>query len=233
MNPTPSNDNEDKSNGDTGQFQSNSGAGPSDGVDTTTTPSETYNLSNEFLGLHSDQTPDDKLAENQEVQLADNLGTSSKDSSASVAAVPPTYKLSDEYSDVQSSHQPSSEDNVASPSGPESALGSRPSSTGIGESDTNYQAFAPDQNTLQSTNQDNAALHGGGDSNIFALGGNSNNDDSTTGQAKINVDTGTDTLLTPSGNDHISGAYKPSTNLLGADSTTASPSGIDQTAQVV
>lgn len=191
MSSIASNGNEDKSNRDAGQ--SLSGAGPNDGVDTTTTPLKTYSLSNDVLGPHSDQNPDYNFAENQEVQLADNLGTPKTDF----------------------------------------ALGSLPSNTGTGESNTDYQAFAPDQNTLQSTNQYKAALLGQGNSNILALGGNSNTDDSTTGQAKTNTDTGADTQVPSSGNDNIFGAYKPSSNLFGADSTTAPLSGIDQTVQTV
>lgn len=184
MSSIASNGNEDKSNGDAGQ--SLPGAGPNDGDDTTSTPSKAYSLSNDVLGLHLDQNPDYNFAENQEVQLADNLGTPKTDF----------------------------------------ALGSLPSNTGTGESNTDYQAFAPDQNTLQSTNQYKAALLGQGNSN-------SNTDDSTTGQAKTNTDTGVDTQVSSSGNDNIFGAYKPSSNLFGADSTTAPLSGIDQTAQTV
>lgn len=184
-NPTPKNDKEDKPSGATGELQSKSGADSDDGVDATTTPLETYNFSNDVLGLDSDQNPDYKFAENQGVQLADNLGASSKYASTSVAAVPPSYQLTNDYLDVQGNHQssdlftgatpgvqlidglfgaqnPSSENSVASSSGPDFALGSLPSSTDIGGSNTDFQAFALDHNSVQNTNQYTASLQAGG-----------------------------------------------------------------------
>lgn len=180
-NPTPKNDKEEKPSGGTGDSQSKSRAGSDDDVDTTATPSETYNLSNDVLGLDSDQNPDYKFAENQGVQLADNLGPSSKVASTSVAAVPPSYQLTNDYLDIQGDHQssdlftgatpgvqlteglfgaqnPSSENSVASSSGPDFVLGSLPSNTDIGGSNTDYQAFALDHNNVQNANQYTASL---------------------------------------------------------------------------
>lgn len=212
----------------TGDEPSNSEAGD-DGAnaddDTTTNTAESYNLSDDVLGLHSDQSPDNNFADNQGVQLADNLGTPSQDASPNVAEVPPTYQLSNDYLGVQGNQQsdlfagstqgiqladshfgtqsPSSENNLPSTS---EALGSLPSNTGSSGSDTNYQAFAPNQNTDQNTDQYTAALQSGGVSNTFASGGVSNTGSSIPNQASTNANANTDTLMTSSGNDKFFGA---------------------------
>lgn len=203
------------------------------GVDSTKAPSETYNLSDDVLNLHSNQNIDNKFAANQGVQLADNLGAS-EGSSATIADAPQTYQLSNDYLNVHGggqidnqftgaaqgvqvadgllgSQNPSSENNVASSSGSSFELGSLPSSAGNVGSNTNYQAFAPDQ---KSTSQYTANLQGGGDSNTLATSGDSN--------------TGSGTLSASSGNDNTFGAYKPSTDVLG---TTTPANGIDKTLQ--
>ncbi|MCJ1465814.1 hypothetical protein MMC07_004433 [Pseudocyphellaria aurata] len=235
--------NKDEKSSEIGESQSTSGTGDTVAnadVDPNNVPPETspqtYSLSDDVLGLHSDQNVNNGFAENQGVQLADILDTA-EGSSTTVAGAPQTYQLSNDYlnfnGDGQINNQfpaaaqgvqiadglldtqnPSSENNVASSSGSSYELGSLPSSAsnvGVG-SDPNYQAFASDHGT---TNQYTATLQGGGDNNAVATSGDSN--------------TGSSPLFAFSGNDNnLFGAYNPSTPLPG---TTTPANGIDEALQ--
>ncbi|MCJ1261133.1 hypothetical protein MMC22_000997 [Lobaria immixta] len=234
-NPNPENENPNS------QLNSDSGTGESvaDANRDSSTPK--YSISDDVLGLGSN--PDSgnyNLAENQNnegVQLPANLGASPDVASGQVA--PPAYGLSNDKlgiasNDLQPSdpqqvqlanalidpQTPSSGSNVATSSGSPFELGSLPSNTGSdsSSSDPNYLAFIPGQDTNQYT----ASLQRGGNS-INAVSGGSGNTD----QASANA--GTDTVF---GTDNKFGAYSPSNALLSTGSTTNSPSGIANTAQL-
>lgn len=233
-NPNPENENE--KNSDSGTGESVADANPDN-----PTP-KPYSISDDVLGLGSNPDPGNyKFAENQNndgVQLPANLGASPDVASGQVA--PTAYGLSNDNLGIASNDQqpsdpqkvqlanalidpqtPSSGSNVATSSGSPFELGSLPSNTGSdsSSSDPNYLAFIPGQDTNQYT----ASLQGGGNSiNPVASGGSSNTD-----QASANV--GTDTVF---GTDNKFGAYSPSNALLSTGSTTNSPSGIANTAQL-
>lgn len=236
-NPNPENENENENS----QLNSDSGTGESvaDANPDNPTP-KPYSISDDVLGLGSNPNPgniDYKFAENQNnegVQLPANLGASPDVASGQVA--PPAYGLSNDKlgiasNDLQPSdpqkvqlanalidpQTPSSGSNVASSSGSPLELGSLPSNTGSDSSNPNYLAFIPGQDTNQYT----ASLEGG-NGNAVASGGGSNTD-----QASANA--GTDTVF---GTDNKFGAYSPSNALLSTGSTTNSPSGIANTAQL-